>query len=84
MTVLELLEQAKNLTPTERHELARLLMETTPIATPITGAQIVARLRSMPPIALAYPEIEDPVAWVEAIRATQQRNDWGDEENEDQ
>ena len=71
MTLTEILEQAKKLSPQERKELSKLLMEmqdapTTP--QPKTGAEIVAMLETMEPIEFVDEDIQDPVEWVEAQR----------------
>jgi hypothetical protein len=72
MTVAEILDQAKALSPQERKELVKLLNdmvdtgESTSQAK--TGAEIVAMLETMEPIEFVDPEIEDPVEWVKAQR----------------
>jgi hypothetical protein len=72
MTITELLEQAKTLTPQERKELAKLLidtLDTDETATPPkTGAEIAAMLEAMAPIEFVDPHIENPVEWVKAQR----------------
>jgi hypothetical protein len=72
MTITEILEQAKALSPQERKELAKLLIDTldtnVSVTQPKTGAEIVAMLESMPPIEFVDPHIEDPVEWVKAQR----------------
>lgn len=72
MTVSEILEQAKTLSPYERRELAKLIIDTLDVETPIsqakTGAEIVAMLQAMPPIEFVDDHIEDPVEWVKAQR----------------
>lgn len=73
MTILDLLQQAQTLTPYERKELAKLLIDTleTPDAAaphPATGAEIVALLRTMDPIEFVDADIADPVEWVAAQR----------------
>ena len=73
----------------ERKELALWLIETLVVdndeasrATDEklkTGPEIVALLEEIGPIETLYPEITDPVEWVEQIRRDQDRNfDWGD------
>ncbi len=83
MTVKEILEQAMALSPAEREELAKRLIDTLDVGesdTAKTGAEIVAYLRSLPePIALVDPEIEDPVEWVKAQRQKRQTKLWNDE-----
>lgn len=71
MTVTEVFEQAKALSPEERKELTKLLIDTfgdEAIGQPKTGAEIVAMLEAMPPIELVDSHIEDPVEWVKAQR----------------
>jgi hypothetical protein len=72
MTVMELLDQAKSLSPQERKELAMLLIDTLDVSEtatqPKTGAQIVEMLQAMEPIEFVDPYIEDPVEWVKAQR----------------
>jgi len=76
MTIAELLNQAMTLSPQERKELAKLLIDTLDVPEdqhlmeqPKTGAEIAAMLRSMEPIAFIDPQIEDPVEWVKAQRS---------------
>lgn len=72
MTITELLDQAKALSPHERKELVKLLIDTlepselTPL--PKTGADIVAMIEAMEPIEFIDATIEDPVEWVKAQR----------------
>jgi hypothetical protein len=88
MTVKDILEQAKRLSPQEREELVNRLIEMRTDETPLpkktkTGAEIVAMLEKTGPIELMYPEIEDPVEWVKQIRRDQQKKrgiDWGSSE----
>ena len=72
MTIAEILDQAKTLSPQERKELAKLLIDTLDISEttpqPKTGAQIVEILQAMEPIAFVDPDIDDPVDWVKAQR----------------
>ena len=72
MTITEILDQAKALSPQERKELAKLLIDTLGTsessAQPKTGAEIVAMLQAMEPIEFVDPHIEDPVDWVKAQR----------------
>jgi hypothetical protein len=91
MTLAEILEQAKTLSPQERKELAKLLIDTldTPsqpeAAEPEAhwGQTLLRLLDEVGPIDLIYPEIEDPVEWVKQIRRDQQQRrlgDWGQNE----
>jgi hypothetical protein len=76
MTITEILEQAKALSPQERKELAKMLidmMDAGESATqPKTGAEIVAILETVDPIEFVDPHIEDPVEWVKAQRRKRQ------------
>ena len=89
MSIIEFKEQARHLSRYERKELALWLIETLVVdideasrATDEklkTGPEIVALLEEIGPIETLYPEITDPVEWVEQIRRDQDRNfDWGD------
>lgn len=73
MTLLEILDQAKALSPQERKELTKMLIDILvdtdePVAQPKTGSEIVAMLEAMQPIEFVNPHIEDPVEWVKAQR----------------
>jgi hypothetical protein len=72
MTITDILDQAKALSPQERKELAKLLIDTLDTGEtahqPKTGAEIVALLQTMQPIEFVDPDIEDPVEWVKAQR----------------
>lgn len=72
MTIAEILDQAKALSPQERKELAKLLIDTLePSESPTfpkTGAEIVAMLEAMEPIEFVDAAIEDPVEWIKAQR----------------
>ena len=72
MTITEILDQAKALSPQERKELAKLLIDTLDTGEAAhhtkTGAEIVAILQTMEPIEFVDPQIEDPVEWVKAQR----------------
>jgi hypothetical protein len=76
MTITEILEQAKILTPQERKELAKLLidmLDAPQVHSSKTGAEIVAMLEAMEePIELVDSHIEDPVGWVKEQRRKQQ------------
>lgn len=71
MTVSEILEQAQALSPEERKELAKRLIDmdtpTTASKYP-TGAEIAEYIRTMPDIEFVDDHIEDPIEWVEAHR----------------
>ena len=76
MTITEILEQAKALSPQERKELAKSLIDMMdaggPATQPKTGVEIVAMLEAMDPIEFVDPHIEDPVEWVKAQRRKRQ------------
>ncbi len=74
MTVSELLEQAKSLSPAERRELAKLLIDTFEI-TPQertedwkTGSEIVAMIHDIGSIEFVDDDIDDPVEWLNTQR----------------
>lgn len=72
MTIIEILDQAKALSPQERKELVKLLIDTLDTDQPVTqaktGAEIVAMLEAMEPIEFVDPHIDDPVEWVKTQR----------------
>jgi hypothetical protein len=79
MTVAEILKQAQSLSPQDRKELVKLLvdsletipstsMEEIPRVQLKTGVEIAAMLDEMEPIEFVDPEILDPVEWVKAQR----------------
>lgn len=72
MTITEIFDQAKALSPQERKQLVKLLIDTLDandsVAQPKTGAEIVALLQAMKPIEFVDPHIEDPVEWVKTQR----------------
>jgi hypothetical protein len=76
MTVAEILEQAKALSPQERKELAKSLIDMldagAPAPQPKTGAEIVAMLQGMDPVEFVDPQIDDPVDWIRAQRRKRQ------------
>ncbi len=77
MTISEILEQVKTLSPQERKELTKMLIDMMDVAQPEhqpkTGADIVAMLEAMEePIELVDAHIEDPVEWVKAQRRKRQ------------
>jgi len=84
MTVGELFEKAKQLSLSERTELAKKLIDTiqrdaeigisagTYMSSGKTGAEIGAYLESLPPIEFVDDHIEDPVEWVKAQRKKRQ------------
>jgi hypothetical protein len=72
MTLSDILDQAKTLSPQERKELAKLLIDTLDtdqsVSPAKTGAEIVALLETMEPIEFVDPEIDNPVEWVKTQR----------------
>lgn len=93
MTVAEILEQVKKLTPEERDELVERLTALDELEddepslsenkTEHWGQSLNRLLDDLGPIELLYPEIEDPVAWVKQLRDDERRRrlgDWGDEQ----
>lgn len=97
MTITEILDQAKALSPQERKELAKLLIDTLDVATEQPrhkgdepqehwGKSLNKLMDEIGPIELLYPEIEDPVEWVKHLRAEERRRrlgDWGEENASD-
>lgn len=75
MTIAEVFEQAQALNPDERRELAKLLIDSLiiPTESPSTedhwGQSLNRLLDDLDPIEMKYPEIEDPVEWVNQLRA---------------
>ncbi len=93
MTVAEILDQAKALSPQERKELAMRLIETLDVqpepqsqsAEPVGhwGKALNQLLDEIGPIELIHPEIEDPVEWVKQLRREERQRrlgNWGEEE----
>jgi hypothetical protein len=90
MSIAEIFEQAQALTPQERKELVKLLVDSLDVAAPASpqpaehwGKNLVRLLEEIGPIELAHPEIEDPVEWVKQIRREQALKrglDWGEDE----
>lgn len=76
MTVAEILEHAKNMSPQERKELTKGLIDMIdePVAEhrPKTGREIAAILKTMPPVEFVDEHIQDPVEWVQAQRKKRQ------------
>lgn len=72
MKITDIFDQAKALSPQERKELAKLLIDTLDTGQPVTqaktGAEIVAMLEAMEPIEFVDPHIDDPVEWVKTQR----------------
>jgi hypothetical protein len=72
MTLTDIFDQAKALSPQERKELAKLLIDTLDAEQAVsqakTGAEIVALLETMEPVEFVDSDILDPVEWVKAQR----------------
>jgi hypothetical protein len=91
MTITEILEQAKKLSPSERDKLLEELraMQATPQSQETTepvehwGKSLNQLMDEIGTIEMKYPEIEDPVEWVKHLRAESRRRrlgNWGEEE----
>lgn len=91
MSIADILEQAKKLTPQERAELVehlRAMPDVSPIAEDAQpedhwGRSLNQLLDEIGPIEMKYPEIEDPVEWVKRLRSESRRrhlNNWGEGE----
>ena len=91
MTIAEILDQAKELSPQERKELAKLLIDTLDMPSEQKstksqehwGKNLLRLLDELGPIELDHPEIEDPVEWVKQIRKEQRQkrlDNWGEGE----
>lgn len=82
MTINDILEQAKALTPQERQELIDQLMAMQPAASKVDnehwGQSLNRLLDEIGPIEMKYPEIEDPVEWVKHLRAEERKRRLGD------
>ena len=88
ITINEILEQVKTLTPQQRRDLTKMLIDMLddpqqpPAAAPeeYWGKALNRLMDEIGPIEMLYPEIEDPVEWVKYLRAEQRRRrlgDWG-------
>lgn len=91
MTISQILEQAKALSPQDRKELAKLLIDMMDVPERAEstapdehwGKSLNQLLDEIGPIEMKYPEIQDPVEWVKHLRAEENRrrlDDWGAEE----
>lgn len=84
MTVIELLHEANTtLTPQERKELAKLLIDSLDVPNAIStdamerehwGKSLNRMMEEIGEIELLYPEIEDSVEWVKHLRAQQRQH----------
>lgn len=81
MTIAEIMKQAEELSPQERKELVKLLIDSLDVgltssrkqhpdfsSTVLTGSDIATMLNDMEPIELLDSEISDPVEWVKTQR----------------
>ena len=75
MTITEVLKQAQTLSPQERKELVKLLVDLLDVGEQPPnaseehwGQSLVHLLLELGPIDMANPEIDDPVEWVQAQR----------------
>jgi hypothetical protein len=95
MTIAEILEQARKLTPQERDELLEQLRAMQTASQPEEparpeehwGKSLNQLLDEIDPIEMKYPEIEDPVEWVKHLRAESRRRrlgNWGEEDRWDE
>jgi hypothetical protein len=90
MTVSEILEQVKTLSPEERDELLRRLVVLqhqpeqgdSSATDEHWGKSLNRLLDDIGPIEMKYPEIDDPVAWAKQLRADSRRRvgDWDEVE----
>ncbi len=86
MTLTEILEQARALSPQERKELTKLLIDMMDAPQQVEAAEseehwgksLNRLMDEIGPIEMIYPEIEDPVEWVKHLRAEQRRRRLGD------
>jgi hypothetical protein len=77
MNVDDVFEQAQQLSPDEQEELIDRLseMRDARVKRPNTdnsehwGRSLIKKLDEIGPIEMKYPEIEDPVEWVQRLRA---------------
>ncbi|MEO0562927.1 MAG: hypothetical protein AAF125_12525 [Chloroflexota bacterium] len=85
MTLNEILEQAKTLSPAEQTELAHRLLDMAddhPSASTGEhwGQSLNHLMDEIGPIEMKYPEIEDPVEWVKHLRAARRQRRLGSSE----
>jgi hypothetical protein len=84
MTLIDIMKQAQALSPKERKELVKMLVDSLDVepSAPVEptehwGQNLLRLLDEIGPIDLIYPEIEDPVEWVKQIRRDQQQKRLG-------
>ena len=90
MTVTEIMKQAQALSPQERKELVKLLVDSLEVGKPPSnasgehwGQSLNRLLDELGPIDLVDGEIEDPVEWVKTQRrkeANRLQPYWNDEQ----
>jgi hypothetical protein len=90
MTLIDIMKQAQALSPHERKELVKMLVDSLEVGTPVSnqsdghwGKNMVRLAKEIGPIELIYPEIDDPVEWVKQIRKDQHQKRlgiWDEEE----
>ena len=85
MTVAEIMRQAQTLSPQERKELVKLLVDSLDVVEQSAnvpeehwGQSLNQLLDELGPIEMMYPEIEDPVEWVKHLRSEERRWRLGD------
>ena len=91
MTIDEILEQARALSPQERKELTKMLIDlmdapqqTETVESSEHWGQSLNRLMDeIGPIEMKYPAIEDPVEWVKHLRAEQRRRRLGQQDHDE-
>ena len=78
MTLIDIMKQAQTLSPQDRKELVKMLVDSLDIENPVSdehqghwGKNMLGMIEKVGPIDLIYPEIEDPVEWVSQIRRVQ-------------
>lgn len=89
MTIGEILEQVKTLSPQERKELAKLLIDMMDMPRSIQasepqehwGKSLNKLLDEIGPIEFEYPEIEDPVEWVKHLRSERRKKRLGNRDD---
>ena len=79
MTITEIMQQAQALSPQERKELVKLLIDSldvqaqgpSDVSEEHWGRNLLRLLDELGSIELLHPELEDPVEWVRQIRLEQ-------------
>lgn len=86
MTISDILEQAKELSPQERRELVKLLIDLLDAPSdqpdespsPHWGQRLLRLLDEIGTVEMLYPEIDNPTEWVMRLRAEQRQMRLGD------